>query len=411
MTLLVTVEMMIIFMGIEIKSALIRFYQEFESVKLTGQLMGSSILINVLGCFVVTGFSLMIFPTLLRNHDQGNSILPYLLLTCYVAAAQSLYWCMLSYHRARNEALKYLIFNLLSALFILSFSLLALMVFHAGIKGILLVQIASYGIIALFIFLNLLRTIPVAVSSFTFWQLVRFAFPVAVAASTWSSMGAVNRYFLAYFMGLEVVGIYDLGYKLASFLLLTVVMPFQMAYGPFAFANLERPDIKEKLGRLFMVLILSLLSVSLIVILALPSLMRIVAPPEYLEAYGVTLYILPSIAMTGIYYWAVALIQIVKKTYVIGLTAVLAAGLNIVLSYWLIPLFGWRGSAVATNIAVLFVTLTIFIIGMRLFPVPLRHEFMTSIKAIRGMLTQYVGKEKIRLPIKVGGFDSFKEDL
>ena len=195
-------------------------------------------------------------------------------------------------------------------------------------------------------------------------------------------MSASDRYFLAHFTSLEVVGIYSLGYKVASILLLLVVMPFQMAYGPFTFEALGESDIKEKIGRLFFCLISGLLFVGLGIAMASPLLVRILAPPEYGQAYLVSLCLLPVAAIIGVYYWASALIHIVKKTYIIGITMALAACLNLLINYLLSPRLGWQGAAIGTNISFLFAATCVFVQGIRLFPVPLLSQARVSAKAI-----------------------------
>ncbi|KKM75879.1 hypothetical protein LCGC14_1385730, partial [marine sediment metagenome] len=122
-----------------------------------------------------------------------------------------------------------------------------------------------------------------------------------------------------------------------------------------------------------------------------PLLVRILAPSEYRQAYLVTLCILPVAVITGVYYWASALIHIAKKTYLIGVTAAMAAGLNLLMNYLLIPRLGWVGAAIATNAALLFATTGIFILGMQCFPVPLRRQFVPTIISSANAIRKVMG--------------------
>jgi len=378
-TLLVTVQVMIIFMSMQMQPAFVRFYREFESKGLIGQLLGSSILVNLAGCVVLTGFSLTILPGVFRDLIHGGSVLPYLALSCWVAASQSLCIHVMYYYRARNEALEYTLFAVLSAVLVVFLTVLFLVIFHLGVKGILTAQAVSFGIVAMIISSKLFQRLKPTVSFSVVRQLFGFSTPLIFSGSAWFIMNASDRYFLAHFMGLEVVGIYSLGYKLASILLLLVVHPFQMAYGPFIFASLGASDIKDTLARLFRYLVSALLLVALGIALGGSFLVRLIAPPDYGEAYLVSLCILPVGAMIGIYYWAGALIHIVKKTHILGVTMTLGAGLNLMLNYLLIPHFGWLGAALATNLSVFLAAAGVFVIGMQLFPVPLRRQFVPAI--------------------------------
>lgn len=390
-TLLVTVQIMQIFMNIQMRPAFVRFYKEFDKRNLIGQLLGSSILINVLGIIVITGFAIIVLPQFFINLNGRRSFFLYLLLTSCIAASQSLCLHVISYYRARNDSVKYT-FSSISVgiiLFLLTFLLLA--VFDFGLKGILIAQILSYGVVFIFILLRIFRTYNPSTSFKTIRNLLGFGFPLIFSGVAWFIISAADRYFLAHFKGLEVVAIYSLGYKVASILLIIVVNPFQLAYGPFTFANLGAPDIKEKLGQLFFYLVTGLTFVGLGIALFSPILVRILAPPEYSQSYLVTLCILPAMALNGIYYWAAALIHIVKKTYIIGLTMASVALLNLLLDYILIPRFGSFGAIIATNSSLLLACSTLFIIGMRNFPVNLASGFMAGINEMVNMKSKFMG--------------------
>ena len=62
-----------------------------------------------------------------------------------------------------------------------------------------------------------------------------------------------------------------------------------------------------------------------------------------------------------------------------ALAMAIAAALNLLMNYLLIPRLGWVGAALATNIAVMFATTSILILGIQLFPVPLRRQFVPAI--------------------------------
>ena len=391
LTLMVTVEIVMIFMGMQMTPAFIRFRQEFESRDLLGRLWGTSIVVKLTGCFVVASLSLaFLLPSVLIKLGRSRDVLPYIAVVCCVTVCMTLHRHMISFYRARNDAAKYNIFSVSTALLTVLLTILVLWVLGMGIKGILIARAISYALVAVYVFAKISRQVRPSFSLAIVPQLLGFGLPLVLSASAWFIMEASDRYFLAHYVGLETVAMYGLGYKVASILLLIVVTPFQLAYGPFTFAVLGGPDADRKLARLFFYLMSALLVVGLGIGATSPLLMRIMAPTEYRQAYLVTLCILPVAAMTGVYLWASALIHITKKTYLIGVTAAMAAGLNLLMNYLLIPRLGWVGAAIATNAAFLFATTGIFILGMQLFPVPLRRQFvptiLSSVNAIRKVM-------------------------
>lgn len=389
-TLLITVQIMSIFMSLQMSPAFIRFCKEFESKKLIGQLLGSSIVVIIIGCILVSGFCILVLPLFFESfiHREGP-IITLIALSCGVAVFQSLCMHVMSYYRAKNDALKYTLFSISTAILIILLTIILLVILQQGIPGVLIAQCTSYGIIGIFISLKIYQTVKPRVSLSTIQHLLRFGFPLIFSATGWFIMTSSDRYFLAHFAGLSITGIYDLGYKIASILLLLVVMPFQMAYGPFTFAILGKPDIKERLARIFVYLSSALLLVGLCITFLSRDLVGLMAPKEYSQAYLVSICILPAAAMTGIYYWASALIHIVKKTYIIGVITTFAAGLNLSMNYILVPTIGWPGAAIATNSSFLFASAGTFIIGMRLFPVPLGSELAISFRSIGSAISRF----------------------
>jgi len=374
LTLFVTAEILTIFMGGEIKSAFIRYYKDFDSQERVGNLWGTSVILSMIGCLIFSAFSAIFLPSLFEKANVLSKKISFVFATILLAVCITLYRQFISYYRAGNDAVKYTIFNISTATATLFLTVLILGLLDGGVQGALYARSISYGIVGLYMFVKISIQIRPSFSKVFVHQLVRFGLPLVLAASAWFILEASDRYFLARFKGLGVVGIYGLGYKVASILFLVVVLPFQLAYGPFVFYILDKSDVKQKVARLFFYLILCLFAGGLILGFSSPLLLRMFAPPEYGRARLVVLCIIPSAVMMGIYYWGSALIHIAKKTHLIALITTVAATLNLLLNYLLIPKFGWFGAALSTNASFCFATIGICFFGMRLFPVPLKAQ-------------------------------------
>ena len=73
LTLMVTAEVMRIFMGMQMTPAFIRFYKDYDSRELVGRLWGTSILLKLIGCFLIAGMSFAFLPPFF--HKMGYSFL------------------------------------------------------------------------------------------------------------------------------------------------------------------------------------------------------------------------------------------------------------------------------------------------------------------------------------------------
>ncbi len=119
----------------------------------------------------------------------------------------------------------------------------------------------AYGSIGLVMTYLLLRLNSLRFSMDKARAVFSFGFPLTFAACGWFVLLSSDRYFLAYFSGMHQVGIYSLGCKLTIFLLVLVVWPFELTYGPFVFANMDHEEMKIMMSRLLTYLVLALIVV------------------------------------------------------------------------------------------------------------------------------------------------------
>lgn len=371
-TLLVTIQIMVILMGVGMRTSLLRFAKEYENRYLMGTLLGSSTLINLVGGIIVTGVAVLFLKPFFHNILRTDHVGGYIILTCCAAVAQSLSLHFMSYYRARNEALKFTLIAISAALLLIIVNLVFLLIFHLGVKGVLTAYILTYSATLLFVSLDVfLRKTGITISIAMIPKLVRFGFPLIFSMLGQTIMGASSIYFLSYFKGLEAVAIYSLGCKLAQVLGIVLVLPFQLAYQPFVFANIDDPRIKETMARLFTYFIIAVAFISFSILLISRVLFPFIAPPEYSLAYLVTLLMLPAVAFSGLYYFGETLLNIVRKTHVIGTIVGICGIFSLLLNYALIPIMGWYGAIIASNASYISAGLIILILGLKAFRMPI----------------------------------------
>src|SRR5881409_3495428 len=108
-TLLVTIQIMAVFMDLGTPKGFVRFAAECESQNLIGHLFSSSTLINIAGSLLVTAISILFLLPFFCSVLHVDQIFAYVVLACCAAMAQSLYTDVLSYYRARQEGIKFII--------------------------------------------------------------------------------------------------------------------------------------------------------------------------------------------------------------------------------------------------------------------------------------------------------------
>jgi O-antigen/teichoic acid export membrane protein len=235
----------------------------------------------------------------------------------------------------------------------------------------LMAHIITYGGLWLFVSPNVFSKTGAGFSMQLMGKLFRFGFPLVFAMSGDVVTQASALFFLSYFLNLEQVAIYSLGYKIAQIASMILILPFQLAYEPFVYAHINKPEIRVTIAKLLTYLILAFVFVAFGIAFVSRDLLRVIAPPEYFSAYLVIFLILPGIAFTGVYYIGESLLHIRNKTYITGITVTVTTALSVLLNYLLIPRWGIYGIIVVFNVTIISTAVLLMILGVKAFPIRL----------------------------------------
>jgi O-antigen/teichoic acid export membrane protein len=371
MTLLLTIQFMLIVMNCGMRPGLIRFTTEYEKNNSVPVLLGTSCFINLLGGLVVTGLSLTLFIPFFRGVLHSENVYFYVCLSCFISLLQSLSVHIMSYYRARNESIKFMIAGIVAAVILFITSYIFLCILRMGITGALLAKVVTYAIIFLLISFDVFSRTGIRISLALVPMLVRFGIPLVFSMFGELVITGASIYFLSFLSGLEAVAIYSLGHKLASVLAIILILPFQLSFGPYVFANLDSPQVRKQVSQLLTYFVIAMSGVSFCILFGSRLLLPFIAPPEYSSAFMVTVLLLPAMGFVGMYYFAETLLNAVRKTHIIGLIMTVCAVFSVMLNYILIRFLGWNGAIVATNVSFILAGSTLLIVGEKKFPIPI----------------------------------------
>jgi O-antigen/teichoic acid export membrane protein len=370
-TLLLTSQIMITFMGLGARTAFIRFAAEYQSQNLMGRLLGSSVLINLAGGLIVSGIAISFLLPLFRQALHTDDVLEYMVLTCCVAMSQSLWVHGITYYRARGESLKYILFCISAPVLLIIINAWFLLILPGAVKEALLSQVIVYSGLCLFVFLDVFPKNGIEVSIPLIWKLVQFGFPLIFVMSGDLIMDASAVYFLGYFGDLEQVAIYSLGQKISQISQMVLILPFQSAYEPFVYSNINTPAIRAAIAKVLTYLMLSFAFVAFCIVFIARDLLPIIAPPDYSPAYLVIFLLLPGIAFQGVYYVGESLLHIKNKTYVTATSVAIFTALSMIANFLLIPFWGMYGAIFVFYVTYISMALVVMMLGMRTFPIRL----------------------------------------
>ena len=379
MTLLMTAQILITIIGLGTPTGFMRFAEEYEQMKLIGRLLCSTILIQVAAGVAITGMIVLFLLPFFRQVLHTDAVLDYLVLTCVSALLQSLYDHTIAYYRVRNKAVKFMVACLSAFMILIVFNFIFLVVFHKGIKGVLFAQIVTYGALWMLVLLNILTKTGLGASKQIMTKLLKFSFPLVFAISGFVISNVSAVYLLSYFLSLEQVSIYSLAYKIASIAGIILILPVQLAYEPFVYANIRNPGIQTAIANILTYVMASFAFVAFAIVFVFRDLISVIAPPEYYPAYPVLFLMLPAIAFRGVYYIGESLLNITNQTKFVGITVAVVTAMSVILNYILIQLWGIYGAIFVFNFTLISPALVLIIRGMQSFPIQIEWRRLGTV--------------------------------
>lgn len=277
-TLLITLQIMTTVMSFSTPKGMIRFSVEYESKNLLGELIGGMSVITIAGALMILVVCCGPLLPFFRRILHSEEVLSYVALTCLLAFFQVLWIQVVTYYRARNERIKFVSTALATLIILFALNFFFLRTVSLGVKGALAAHILAYGGVGLIIFFRLISKTGLKFSFAVTRKLFMFSLPLLFAISGTLIMDSSAVYFLGYFGSLEQVAIFSLGFKIAQIPATVVFLPFQQAYEPFVYENLENPGIRTAIPKLFTYLMVGYTLVSFFVLLLLRPLLPWIAP-------------------------------------------------------------------------------------------------------------------------------------
>ena len=200
-TLLLTVQLMIILMSVGMRTSFLRFSKEYEATYLMGELLGSSLLINVIAGIIIAGATLILVEPFFCAILHVDHVTEYLALMCCAALFQTLSLHLMSYYQVSNDALKFILVGVSGAFLLLITNLVLLLICQLGLRGALIASSVTYSAVLLFLSFDvLLKKTGIGISFTTILKLLRFGFPLIFSMLGQVIMGASGIYFLSYYL-------------------------------------------------------------------------------------------------------------------------------------------------------------------------------------------------------------------
>ncbi len=257
--------------------------------------------------------------------------------------------------RIKKKAKSYISISLAGLLISSTIILFLLIKMELGLFAI------AFGHVSKFLILTVL-SIPIFIkhSKFRFdfsilKKPLKFGYPAILAGFSTLLINSGDRYILKIFNSMNVVGLYDFGYRIASIINIIIVVPLKQGLQPIIYQKESTPNEQKNVLRhgstyfyiftLFIALILSLFSRELITAIS--------SNDAFISSWIIVPIVAFSYVQHGLGTFFGFGIIMKDKSSLVSFSMGTAAAINIGLNFILIPLYGLPGAAFATLISYL----------------------------------------------------------
>lgn len=201
-------------------------------------------------------------------------------------------------------------------------------------------------------------------------EMLAFSWPLVPSGiAVWVS-SYVDRVMINHYLTIDDVGLYGLGFRIASVSTLALV-GFQGALTPLVYTHYKAASTPAELARIFRYFLMLALGLFLALSLFAADILRLLTTPAFYDAAIVVPLLVPAVLLAQMYVFAPGL-AIAKKTHYILWINVAGALLNALLNLLLIPHYGIGGAALATLLGSGAVFALYMIFSQRAYAVPHR---------------------------------------
>lgn len=199
-------------------------------------------------------------------------------------------------------------------------------------------------------------------------EMVGFSLPLVVSSVAVFLSVYIDRFFIKDLLGFAEVGVYGVGYRLASVVGL-LMAGFQGALTPLIYEHYMEASTPGHLARIFRYFLAAALPFALFIAVMSPEMVHLIAAPAYQGAWSVASFLVFGILLANMYIFAPGLF-IAKRTGWFATINICAALVNALLNLALIPVLGLVGAAVATALTALLAFIFFMACSQRLYAVP-----------------------------------------
>ncbi len=219
-------------------------------------------------------------------------------------------------------------------------------------------------------------------------EMLSFSLPLVLTSLSGIILNVTDRYTLRFLTDMGSVGIYSLGFKVANTIRAFIITSVNLALQPIIYRMMDDPGNKRFYSKVMTYFTFGLMFFVLFFALFSPEIVKIISKQnmDYWEAYKIIPVLSFSMLFSMLRDISYTGLNIMKKTRVIAITILFAAGFNILLNVLLIPVSAFYGAAAATTLSQLIFFLAVFFLAQKYYPIPYEMKKITTMILIGAIL-------------------------
>jgi O-antigen/teichoic acid export membrane protein len=207
----------------------------------------------------------------------------------------------------------------------------------------------------------------------------------------------IDRLMISHYLSLNEVGLFGLGYRVASMAGL-VMVGFQGALTPLIYKNYKLSESPSSIAFIFRYFVIFALLLCFLISVFSTEIIQLISTQAYYSASSVVIFLTPAILLSNMYIFAPG-ITIAKKTYLILYINIVGALLNAVLNFILVPQFGIIGAAISTLLTYIVVFLMYMHFSQKFYYVP--HQWFPILTSTLAVFLLGYAIPKLTLPFLI----------
>ncbi len=302
----------------------------------------------------------------------GVAYAPTMRLTVWAAYFSMFSIIPLMVLRSREQAGKYLLFNLGQALLFHSIAVTLVVFARLGVLGLLWGNLISSLVFALVYITQTLRWYPPRFSLTRLGAIFRYSLPLFVHGLAGWILMLSDRLILQRWVTLAEVGIYSIGYTLGT-IVQNAAEAATNAWFPVFYASRTDGENARQATDAATYLLLAISAIAIALTVGLHHLIGWILPDAYRGAEAVAAWVALSGIFAQVYYILSYSLHYIKKTGYIALISWSAALINLLINFALIPRYGFMVAAISTLTAYMVMAGGAYYFSKKLYP--LEYEF------------------------------------